>query len=205
MTVLVVTGGIGSGKSLVCRLLHQKYGVPVYDADAKAKEIYGKYPAVVDMMEEVLGKCLRDCDGNFIPRALADVIFNDGSALQEVEKILFPVLKQDFLQWSSEQEVELAVFESATILEKPMFKGFGDFVLLVDAPLQTRLARAAERDAVTPSAIERRAASQPLMNRLSDGGSDPRVGHVIYNSSTLEDLSRNLDEFMENYGLTKML
>ena len=98
MTVLVVTGGIGSGKSLVCRLLHQKYGVPVYDADAKAKEIYGKYPAVVDMMEEVLGKSLRDCDGNFMPRALADVIFNDGSALQEVEKILFPVLKQDFLQ-----------------------------------------------------------------------------------------------------------
>lgn len=204
MTVLVVTGGIGSGKSSVCRFLQQK-GVPVYDADSKAKEIYTRYPALLDSIEEVLGICLRNNEGKFMPRALADIIFNDENALQEVENILFPVLKQDFLQWAALQERGLVVFESATILEKPFFNGLADLILLVDAPLQTRIARAAERDGTNASVVSRRVASQPLMNRLSEGGSDPRVSHVIYNTETPDELHQNVKEFMEKYGLTKML
>ena len=58
MKTVIVTGGIGSGKSAVCALL-KKRGVPVYDCDAKAKELYGRRPSLVSRLEKALGALLR--------------------------------------------------------------------------------------------------------------------------------------------------
>ena len=85
------------------------------------------------------------------------------------------------------------------------FDGFGDIVLLVDAPKELRLTRASSRDGLAKEKIQDRMAAQPLMNLISDGGSCTRVNHVLLNDGSVEDLQHRLAEFMEIYGLTKML
>ena len=204
MKVLVVTGGIGSGKSLVCRMLAEK-GIPVYEADKRAKLLYVEVPSMLDDIETSLGVRLRDSNGDFVPAMLAEVIFRDKDALKKVEDILFPVMKKDFARWSDAQGKEVTAFESATVLEKPQFDGFGDIVLLVDAPVEVRRSRAMQRDGVSEEVIQRRINAQPIMNRLSQGETDPRIDHVLLNDSTEEELERKLDEFIEKYELTKML
>ena len=204
-TVLVVTGGMGSGKSLACRILEKEYGIPVYEADARAKSLYVGCPSMLDDIEAALGMSLRNLDGIFVPSLLAEVIFSDNVALGKVEDILFPVMKKDFAEWASRQGSEVVAFESATVLEKPQFDGFGDIVLLVDAPVEVRIARAMGRDGVEREKVMARIQAQKLMNRLSEGDCDPRVGHVLENGSTEEDLKRNLKEFIEKFGLTKKL
>jgi dephospho-CoA kinase len=78
-------------------------------------------------------------------------------------------------------------------------------VLLVDAPKELRLTRASLRDGLAKEKIQDRMAAQPLMNLISDGGSCTRVNHVLLNDGSMEDLQHRLAEFMEIYGLTKML
>lgn len=205
MKVLVVTGGIGSGKSQVCCILKDRFGVPVYEADKRAKELYSEYPEMLDAIEAVLKTTLRTEQGDFVPKKLADIIFADSSALLKVEEILFPFMKQDFEAWTKRQTAGVVAFESATILEKPQFAGFGDLILLVDAPVAIRLERASNRDCVEVDRIRARMDAQKLMNRLSDGESDSRIDFVLKNESTLEDLMLKITEFMEKYKLTKML
>lgn len=203
MKVLVVTGGIGSGKSSVCRLLSVKYGIPVYEADRRAKELYSEIPSMLDQMETALGVSLRDDFGQFVPHRLSEVIFNDSEALGRIEDILFPEMKKDFATWAEGREV--VAFESATILEKPQFEGFGDITLLVDAPLSLRLTRTMARDVVDETKVAMRMQAQPLMNSISEGRAFSRVDHIILNDSTFEKLEEKLDIFIEKSGLTKML
>lgn len=205
MQILVVTGGIGSGKSQVCRILTDRYGIPVYESDSRAKALYVEMPQMLDEIEKTLGVCLRNSSGNFVPKKLADVIFCDADALRKVEDIVFPHLKNDFSRWAEAQGKQVVALESATVLEKSQFDGFGDVVLVVDAPKSLRLSRACSRDGLDEGRILERMAAQPLMNIISEGGSCERVDYVIVNDSTIANLHDKIAEFIEKCGLTKML
>lgn len=198
MKVIVVTGGIGSGKSSACRFLEKEYGWPVYYADDKVKELYGRSPDLLNRIEEALDGRFRDENGVFVPSLLAAVIFSDKSALDKVESLVFPELISDFDQWKAEQGTDYVILESATILEKPSLKGVGDITVLVDAPLGVRAARAASRDSVSEEEIIRRMSRQPLMNSLSLIGEYPDVDMVIINDSTEADLQEKLRKMAGN-------
>lgn len=204
MMVCVVTGGIGSGKSTVCSMMNRIYGSPVYDADSRAKKLYSARPALLEEIERTLGLVLRDAEGRFMPSILAGMIFNDSSALKKVEDLLFPALLDDFNEWKSGfEDSDFVVFESATILEKDFFNGFGDCVLLVDAPCRTRVKRASDRDKVSADVIGSRMEMQPLMNRISDGLRDDRVDFVMVNDSSMAALELKVREFVDNFILKK--
>lgn len=201
MKVLVVTGGIGSGKSSVCRILHDKYGLPVYDADSQAKRLYVDVPSLLDDMENSLGMSLRDESGDFNPAELSKVIFKDPMALSKVEDLLFPVLLDDFNSWKNRCSTDWVVFESATILEKPYFSGFGDVVMLVDAPMSLRKERAMARDKASEEKVSARMNQQPLMNSLSEGVIDRRIDHIVRNDSSLSELESEVGEFWRQYSV----
>ena len=190
MKVLVITGGIGSGKSAVCRILSENGLCRQYNADSRVKALYTESPGLLSSIEEMLGCGLRDENEDFIPSRLAERIFSDPGALAAVEALVFPALIDDFRTFaqSCRDSEEIVVFESATILEKPCFDGFGDKVVLVDAPMELRLERACSRDGADPEAVKARMANQKLMNALSGGASDPRIDAVIVNDSTFEVL-----------------
>lgn len=197
MTVLVITGGIGSGKSEVCRILKDMGISAQYDADSRAKALYLDHPTLLSDIEDRLGESFRDEEGRFVPSLLAGRIFTDADALATVEELLFPVMLDDFNRFAGECGEDIVVFESATILEKPQFEGFGDKVILVDAPFEVRLGRACARDRASEDAILARMSRQRLMNELSDGLKDPRVDYVISNNGTYDDLKTSITEILK--------
>ena len=186
--VIVITGGIGSGKSEVCRILKNMGFCAQYNADMRAKALYEEHPSLLADIESALGCSLRDEDGRFVPARLAARIFNEPNSLELVEARLFPVMMDDFASFAGNCGERVVVFESATVLEKPQFEGFGDKIILVDAPFEVRLERACRRDGAEPEKVLARMHNQKLMNELSAGGEDPRIDCRIVNDCSLDEL-----------------
>ena len=198
MKILVITGGIGSGKSEVCRILAQKGLAVQYNADAKVKELYDTVPGLLESIEDRLGCSLRDEAGKFVPRCLAQRIFVDRQALETVESLVFPALMEDFLAFAGNSGSPFVVFESATILEKPQFDDFGDKVILVDAPVSMRMERACRRDGADREAVKARMSNQKKMNALSEGATDPRIDAVIVNDGSIAILEQKIEIIMSD-------
>ena len=197
MQVFIVTGGIGSGKSEVCRIIRDQYGCGVYDADFRVKRLYDVHPTLLDDIEAALNATLRNEYGQFVPSMLSRLIFSDKEALGIVENYVFPALIEDFESWKEDFISDpFVVFESATVLEKPQFEGFGDKVIIVDAPYETRLERACNRDGVSGEAISARMQNQTLMNRISAGEIPARTNAVIINDGTVSQLKERITETM---------
>lgn len=204
--ILIITGGIGSGKSVAVGMLNEMYGFPVYSADVRVKELYNECPGLLDSIEAELGCSLRDKDGNFVPSLLAREIFSESGALEKVETLVFPVLMDDFNKWMEEHPAGVHIMESATVMEKDFFRGFGDLALLVTAPLELRIMRAVHRDSSTDEQVRARISKQKLMNEPSLlEGKTWLPFEVILNDGSTLDLRKKLTDFVEKNGLTKML
>ena len=173
MTVLVVTGGIGSGKSLVCRMLHERWNLPVYDADSRVKALYMEHPTLLAEIETALGCVLRDGNGQFVPQMLAERIFSDSAAMEKVEALVFPALLDDFRAFSSAME---------------------GTVMFVDAPMDLRLERACMRDGSSRERIMSRMESQKLVNSLCGKPAGGRIDAVVVNDGTVQELQERVDE-----------
>ena len=160
MKTVIVSGGIGSGKSEVCRILRER-GVPVYDCDSRAKDLYDTSAGLLSRIEAALGAALRDDEGRLDRKALAAIIFKDPAAREKLESLLYPALLEDFRAWRQAQEpAPWVCLESALILSKPIFDGVADAVVWVDAPVEVRLQRAMRRDGATRDQILSRMAAQ---------------------------------------------
>lgn len=200
MKTVILTGGMGSGKSAVCRYLSSR-GVPVYDSDARTKTLYDRDPSLLLKMEEVLQVSLRDPEGRLDRRRLAGIIFSDPVAKSLVESVVHPAVLDDFKRWKRWHRpkgwrygtVPFVVLESAIILSCPVFDGMGDKVVLVDAPEEVRVRRSVERDHSDPAVALRRIRQQTF--DLS------RVDAVIRNAGSLEELSTETDRVFLNLFL----
>ena len=111
-----VTGGIGSGKSTVCRLFAER-GVPVYDSDSEAKRLMGEDPSLRAALVEAFGdETFRD--GVLNRRYLAATVFGDRRALARLEALVHPCVKRDFERWAAERIAEpYVVLECAILYE----------------------------------------------------------------------------------------
>lgn len=200
MKVLVVTGGIGSGKSAVCSLFRE-FGINgVYDADSRVKSLYVTCPELVDSLESALGCRLRDAAGEFAPGLLAERIFTDEGDMALVENLVFPKLTADFDSWKSDYVGDpFVVFESATVLDKEYFTGFGDYRILVDAPLETRIGRVVSRDGVPVESVVRRVGCQKAVSLISMNPelASSYVDFVIINDGNLQDLRQKVRDIMK--------
>lgn len=198
MKVLIVTGGIGSGKSTVCSMLTKDYGYPVYEADKRVKELYLEHPRLMADIEAALGETFCNEHGEFQPAKLAARIFSDNEDLLKVESLVFPVLMEDFDIWKANNaDKNMLVLESATILEKPSLQGLGDLTMVVDAPLQLRIDRAVRRDDVPEEIVRKRVSNQTLMNEISEGHIPENVDFVIKNDGDIETLAERLKAFVK--------
>lgn len=214
MRIVVVTGGIGAGKSVVSDFLVKNGAAGFYSADERTKMLYKSRPELLERIEASLNVRLTDSQGCFAPQLLASVIFSDSSALQQVEDILFPALEQDFQQWMASlgagegegkgdgegkgNEFSYVVFESATVLEKHYFDNFGDFIIFVDAPFDIRLRRAMARDKVSEQKVLDRMKKQSLPELISGKTLEQirilypelgnRINHIVLNAGAQDEL-----------------
>jgi len=193
--IVILTGGIGSGKSVVAAILQEK-GIPVYDSDSRTKALYDSVPSLIPSLEEALGAKLRGEDGHLDRKALASIIFADSAAREKLEAIVYPLVRADFREWAdANADAPFVVMESAVAVSKPEFESLGAKVVEVKAPLEERLRRVIGRDNTTEDAAMKRVSSQ--------SEPDPaRVDAVINNTSTLEYLAKEVDRvFFQNNSL----
>ena len=199
MNTVIVTGLIGSGKSAVCALLRER-GIPVYDSDARTKELYERKPGLVKRLEQALGLPLKGADGRLDRKALAGRIFSDTAARETLEAIVYPEVLADFKDWRDrQQDVPFVVLESAVILSKPVFDGVAQAVVLVTAREDVRLRRVMGRDALTEAAVRARMAAQEIP--------EGKVSAFIANDGSPEELEKAVDEvfFDKNSYICKIL
>lgn len=160
MVKLGITGGIGSGKSVVSRLL-SVWNIPVYDTDSRSKEILSEDEGVKSSLSELLGDEIYA--GGVLDRALmASKIFNDKELLERANGIIHPAVIRDFERWCSAQKSSIVGCESAILLQGDL-KGKLDYVLTVSCPEDVRIDRACSRDNSDRDAVQAR-----VRNQMSD-------------------------------------
>lgn len=176
MKILGCTGGIGSGKSYIVRML-DAMGYPSYDADARAKSLYDTDPALLRRVAEIAGEDIVK-DGVLQRKLFASRIFSDRSMLSAVEDAVHPAVLADVGRWKSRLEgcgCGAAVLESALLLEKPLFRGVCDKTVTVSAPMEVRIRRIIKRDGCSESEALARIESQ-----ASDGFREKAADFTIF-------------------------
>lgn len=158
MKRVAITGGIGSGKSTVCRALSEISGAPIYDSDRRAKEIMATSPEVRQDLVEFFGEEV--FEGGVLNRPLiASQVFGNEEKLQGLNAIVHPRVVADFELWAESQRGEYVILESALLFTSPLV-GHYDLAVVVDAPIELRVARCVTRDGATAEQIRRRIESQ---------------------------------------------
>ena len=157
---LGITGGIGSGKSLISHLLRLLYGIPVYDCDSAAKSLYDTDAELRADLIGLLGKALYATPQGTLNRPLlADIIFNNKEKLTSVESLVHPRVLKDFIKWRAESAAQVVAVESAILL-KSVVAGSCDAVLFVEADKAERLLLTKQRDHATDQQVAGRMAQQ---------------------------------------------
>jgi dephospho-CoA kinase len=189
MKTLGVTGGIGSGKSTVCRMLEEQ-GAEVFYADAEAKALMEDDPAVRSDVIAAFGPASYDAAGRLNRAYLAAAVFGDPVQVARINAIVHPRVYQRFevrKRDALERGVPLLVHEAALIFEAGG-EQYLDAVAVVEAPREARIVRVVARDGVAPEAVEARMAHQFPPDELRR-----RADFVIENTGTLADLRTRVE------------
>ncbi|WP_372948177.1 dephospho-CoA kinase [Mariniphaga sp.] len=160
MTLIVgITGGIGSGKSMVCRVF-QMLGVPVFEADTVAKNLYESNSEIKAGLIRLFGSNIYLPEGQLNRKKLASIIFTNDIHLQKVNELVHPVVRIAFENWLKMHENAPYVIHEAAILFESGFYKMMNFTILVSAPENERIARVVARDGVSEQMVRERMQKQ---------------------------------------------
>ncbi len=160
-----ITGGIGSGKSTVCRLFAQR-GIAVYDSDREAKRLMTEDGPLREAIAARFG-AEAYTDGQLNRPYLASRVFTDPAALADLDALVHPAVMADFAAWAERQISPYVVLESAILFEAGLEHSV-DRTVAVVAPLELRLERTCRRDGCDREAVRRRMAAQLDDDTLRD-------------------------------------
>ena len=193
MIKIGITGGIGSGKSVVAQLL-SVHGIPVYIADDESKKLTNTSPVIRERLIHLFGPDIYTPEGLNKP-ALAKAIFGNKDLLLQVNQIIHPEVNKHFLTWSKHQQQHGCAIESAILFESG-FNKIVDVSLMVYAPLEIRIQRALQRDHSTEEALRKRIESQ-----VSDEDKKLWADYIITNDGKqplLPQVEKFLSQIFDN-------
>lgn len=176
-----ITGGIGSGKSVVARVF-AALGVPVYDSDARAKHVMAHDLVLRAQLQAAFGADAYDAAGQLNRPYLAQVAFSDAAQLARLNALVHPRVGDDFAGWSAAQAAvghSYVLKEAALLYESGAYRGLTS-IITVFAPAEVRAARVLRRDS-------HRSASdvQAIMSKqLSEEEKLARADYVVYNDDS---------------------
>ena len=179
-----ITGGIGSGKSVVSRLL-RIMGYSVYDTDSEAKRLMESSLEVVQKLSECFGRDIYH-NGRLNRGLLSSRVFGESDKIVLLNSIVHPVVRFDFYRWSESLNEEICFVESA-ILYAPRLDELVDEVWTVTAPEELRIGRVRQRSGLTEEEIKKRMAAQ-----LSEEEKQRRAAHIIWNDGNVSVIHRVL-------------
>jgi len=172
-----ITGGIGSGKTLICGIL-EKLGVSVYYADSSARKLMDTDTGLRQGIVEMFGDRAFGKDG-LNREFLADAVFGDDERLSGLNRLVHPAVREDFFRWEALQGGSPYVVEEAAILFESGASELMDLSVLVYAPEELRISRVIERDRV-----EREVVLKRMGHQISEKEKMGMAGHIIYNDGS---------------------
>lgn len=174
MKKIGLTGGIGSGKSTIAQII-KHIGYPVYIADKEAARLMDSHPDIRKDITERLGANCYTSEGHINKPVLAQIIFENKEALEEVNRIVHPRVMEAFEQWAAMQSASLVFCETAILYESGLERYF-DAVICVTAPEEVRVRRVMERDHCELKDVMAR-----VRNQMDEDEKCQRANFVIYN------------------------
>ncbi len=176
-SVIGITGGIGSGKSTICRLFGL-LGIPVYEADSRAKQLVNHSTALKAQIIALLGSDAYT-DGSYNRAWVASQVFAQPALLQQLNAIIHPAVRQDATAWVQAQVNVPYVLYEAALLKAAGEGNSCDKVIAVLCPEAQRLKRVLARDHRSAEEIKRIMAQQ-----MSDAQRMAFADFLIYNDDT---------------------
>jgi len=183
MTVVGLTGGIGSGKTTVAKAFNA-FGIPIYIADDEAKRLMNRSKVIRRNLIALFGEQAYKDDELNRP-FIASVIYSDKDYLSKMNAIVHPKVAKHFLRWLNKQNAPYVLKESAILFETNSYNKC-DFIVLVIASKELKIKRLLKRDKTTKEKI------QAIMdNQLNDDEKAKRSDFIIRNT-TLEDTQKQV-------------
>jgi len=171
---LGVTGGIGSGKTSVCRVFNT-LGIPVFSADPEARRIMECDPEIIRGINSIAERDLYP-EGILDRMYLAKLIFTDPEKLKKVNALVHPSVFESFSSWASDKSAPYVIMEAAILFESGGHK-LVDKVLSVIAPEEERINRVMQRNNLSREQVVER-----MRNQISDEKRIELSDYLIYNS-----------------------
>ena len=179
--VVAITGGIGSGKSYVCRLFGER-GIRVYDCDSAAKRLMHNSLLLQERLTRLIGNDTY-IDGQLNKAAVASFMMKSDDNVKAVNAIVHPAVADDFFK-SDYTWMETAILYDCG------FDRYADIVIAVVAPVETRISRIMQRDG-----ISRDKALEWIAKQMDQQEVSRRADHVIINDGT-QDLPSQIDRIL---------
>jgi len=158
MLKIGITGGIGSGKTTVCRVF-ELLGIPVFNADTSAKSIMVANSSLIASIKKEFGEEAYFPNNELNRKYLADKVFNNQEALTKLNNLVHPATIKSFVDWSLRQKSAYVIKEAAILFESGSYKDC-DFVIVVTSPEEIRIKRVIEREGVNEDNVRSRMSKQ---------------------------------------------
>jgi len=171
---LGITGGIGSGKTTVCRIF-KVLGVPIFVADTVAKELMHSDPAIRDVINAIAEKDLYP-SGELDRKELARIIFNRPELLYRVNAVVHPAVLQMFDMWAGQSDAPYVIMEAAILFEAKADVHL-DRIVTISAPVEERIARVMSRNDLSREEVIER-----INNQIEDDEREDQSYYVINNA-----------------------
>ena len=176
--IIGITGGIGSGKTTVCRIF-ESIGIPVYYADIRARYLMNHNRKLKAQIKKILGHKAYHRNGRLNRRYVADKIFNDKKLLKAINEVVHPAVHLDAADWyQSQVNVPYALYEAALLVENGSYKSFNKLIV-VAAPEELRIKRVVKRDKTNLKQVGAR-----IRNQLPEKDKIAVADYIINNDET---------------------
>lgn len=185
--IIGLTGGIGSGKTTVAKIIEAK-GYPVYYSDVRAKEIVNDDEVLKVKIIALLGERVYDEQGKYNRKWVAEQVFKDKDLLQSLNNLIHPAVKNDFEEWTSRQTARFVFKETALLFELGLDKNCYKSIL-VTADEDIRTQRVMERDGRTYKQVK-----EIISKQMSEEEKIKKADFVLYNNGKLSELEKNINK-----------
>ena len=177
MIKIGLTGGIGSGKTIISQIF-SLLNIPVFNADLEAKSLMLKEP-LKTQIKEILGKNAYTKEGLLNKKYIANIIFSQKEKLHQINTIVHPAVGYAFDSFVKINiQASYIIKEAAILIENKMYKSL-DQIILVYADEERRLQRVIERDGLTEAEVK-----DKIKNQMTDKEKQQYVNFIIYNNET---------------------
>lgn len=178
MLTVGITGGIGSGKTTVCKIF-KTLQVPIYYADERAKWLLNNDEKIINSVKNLLG-IEAYINGQLNRTYIADKVFNNKELLDSYNEIVHPAVAYDTLEWMQQYVYSKYVIKEAALLVETGLYLTLDKLIVVIAPTELRIERVMQRDHTTRDAVEAR-----INNQLSEEEKIKVADFVVINDGSI--------------------